>query len=189
MPDDYPGLVLVDFGRFWQDLLFLGDHVSKSWGGLQRGRGYGPYLLDYLPGALGWPIYLAGLLGLWVWLRREGWRPAIVAGPAILFWLVMGAAKTHFPRFALAMLPVLALSAARWLDHMAWRPRGRAVLLAGGMLVVLLSAPAPTEGADPPPPPTWATKSAVRATPPCSPRGRGRSTRRPSPTPTRTKTS
>ena len=127
---------LLDAGRFWQYLLFLADHVSKSWGGLQRGRGYGPYLLDYLPGALGWPIYLAGLLGLWVWLRREGWRPAIVAGPAILFWLVMGAAKTHFPRFALAMLPVLALSAARWLDHMAWRPRRRAVLLAGGMLVM-----------------------------------------------------
>ncbi|MDP7386800.1 MAG: hypothetical protein QF593_12300, partial [Nitrospinota bacterium] len=127
---------LLDFSRFWQYLLFLGDHVSKSWGGLQRGRRYGPYLLNYLPGALGWPIYLAGLLGLWVWLRREGWRPAIVAGPAVLFWVVMGAAKTHFLRFALAVLPVLALSASRWIDHIPWRPRRRAVLLAGGMLVM-----------------------------------------------------
>ncbi|MDP6483828.1 MAG: glycosyltransferase family 39 protein [Nitrospinota bacterium] len=127
---------LLDFSRFWQYLLFLGDHVSKSWGGLQRGRRYGPYLLNYLPGALGWPIYLAGLLGLWVWLRREGWRPAIVAGPAVLFWVVMGAAKTHFSRFALAMLPALVLSASRWIDHVSWRPKHRAALLAGGMLVM-----------------------------------------------------
>ena len=48
----------------------------------------------------------------------------------------MSAAKTHFPRFALAMLPILSLSASRWIDHVAWRPGRRAVLLAGGMLVM-----------------------------------------------------
>ncbi len=127
---------VLDFRRFWPYLLFLRDHISKSWDGIPRGRGYGPYLLDYLPAGLGWPLYLAGLLGFLIWLRRDGWRPAIVAGPAVLFILVMGAAKTHFPRYALSMYPVIVLGASLWIDIISWKGKGRAALLAGGALLL-----------------------------------------------------
>ncbi len=126
---------MLNFSAFWQDIAFVGEHMSHTLGDLPRSRGYIPYVLQYLPEALGWPFYLTGILGLTLWLRRNWRSAAIVGGPALAYWLIMGMAQYHYAKFSLPMLPVFALGVAWLLDRPSWQDRWKGAFAAVCLLL------------------------------------------------------
>ncbi|MFC1491184.1 ArnT family glycosyltransferase [Nitrospinota bacterium] len=130
-----------DFGTFWFYVKKVGAHVGSSYlADILASRGYIPYLTAHLPESMTWLIYLAGLSGMIMWLRRDGWPAATVAAPAIVYWLIMGAARNHFPRFSVPLLPALALGAAWWFERPALKGRrGKAV---AALALTVLAGPA-----------------------------------------------
>jgi hypothetical protein len=89
-----------------------------------------------LPIGLGWPLYLVSLAGLGraLWLRR----PADVAVLAFVipYFLLVGAARTVWPRYVLPLVPALiGLASEPFVSLM--NPRRRAVTLTAAALLLL----------------------------------------------------
>jgi len=106
---------ISDFGTFWPYMSMLGSFVGNPYiAELTQARGYIPYLIELLPNAMGWPLYLAGLAGVIFWIRSDGWKAAIIAAPAIGYWILMGSARNYLLRYSAPMLPALAMGAAWW---------------------------------------------------------------------------
>jgi len=123
-----------------RDFAYQMLHMSSGhFGHEQQGIGYGHYLLDVLPRALGWPALLGGLAGLVLAFRSGGERRAVV-WTLVPFFLVMGGVSTHFDRYMLPAILPLALGAAMLVARVpgSWRLRAGAWALA---LPVLLWMP------------------------------------------------
>jgi len=75
---------------------------------------FAPYLYLLfvgLPFVLGWPVYLAGLLGIAVLAARDRPALALIAAAILPFFLLQGAAETATPRYYLPFAPYLAIAA------------------------------------------------------------------------------
>lgn len=84
--------------------------------------GYLFHLGHALPLAMGWPLALLGLAGLVTLLARRDARAAVLLAFPLPYFLVIGAWSSRFERYAIPLLPFLALCAAialvaggRWL--------------------------------------------------------------------------
>jgi hypothetical protein len=96
---------------------------------------------------MGWPVYLLALAGIGWALVRPGVREAVLLAFPIPYFLVIGAWSSRFERYALPLLPALALFAAAALiagAHGAaarsWLPR-RALAAAVALAVAALVLP------------------------------------------------
>lgn len=135
---------LADPGAFWPYMKLLTTFVKEPYiVEAAPERGYVPYLIQLLPRAMGWPLYLGGFAGLILWLRSDGWKAAVIVSPAIAYWVVMGFARNFLWRYSAPMLPALVLGAAwgLWWAVKRWQSRKilievAAVVLAGNALVI-----------------------------------------------------
>jgi hypothetical protein len=74
--------------------------------------GYLFHLVYSLPAAMGWPLYLLALTGLAWALARRGPRETVLLATAVPYLLVTVIWSTRFERYAIPLLPSLALLAA-----------------------------------------------------------------------------
>ena len=129
--------VLLDFAAFWRDLSYERLHFVRGHDA-DLGRGWWYHLGFTLPLGLGWPLFVAALVGLgrWVWNRRgEEW--ALLVGIAS-YYAVAGSGKVVFMRYMLPLLPLLCVAAGSLVAG-AGRP-GRCRRTAA-LLVLLLAVP------------------------------------------------
>lgn len=105
--------VLVEAERFLRDVTARGDGLAQPHG-IDVGSGWRHHALVTLPAAFGWPLYLwsvAGALGLL--LTRVRASLVLLSFP-VAYFIVIGTLETVFARYALPLLPFLALTAG-WL--------------------------------------------------------------------------
>ncbi len=131
--------------------------VSYAVGSNTAPLNYAGYLTTGLPWSIGWPAYLAALIGFVAIVRTRGERRKqliLLAAYPVLFFLVIGSARQLWDRWLVSLQPFLALSAAAMACWCAsrvpdvWKrfvPRARigsrvpmAVALAVVMLVLVL---------------------------------------------------
>jgi len=105
--------LLLDYRRVLANVMVEGRsrHLSQSSSGL--GETLYTYLFNVLPAALGWPALLLGAAGLLIALRRKGpVKSAIpIAVPTLAFLGLLGLQSIMWPRWAVPMLPFLAIAA------------------------------------------------------------------------------
>lgn len=89
--------------------------------------GYLFHLGHALPVAMGWPLALLGLAGLLGLLGGRAARGAVLLAFPLPYFLVIGTWSSRFERYAIPLLPFLALGAAialgggaRWLARRGW---------------------------------------------------------------------
>jgi hypothetical protein len=102
--------VVVDWARFVRDVTTRGDGLVRPHG-VDVGSGWRHHALVTLPAAFGWPLYVwsvAGVIGLLVWEFR---RSIVVLSFPIAYYVVIGSLDTAFARYALPLIPFLALTA------------------------------------------------------------------------------
>jgi 4-amino-4-deoxy-L-arabinose transferase-like glycosyltransferase len=92
-----------------------------------EGWQYTRYLYSFvvgLPYLMGWPAYLAGLVGLAVLMARNHMAANVLMAAIVPFFLFMGGAITIVARYYLPLSPYLALAAGAALDRFWNGPRG-----------------------------------------------------------------
>lgn len=128
--------VLLDFAAFWRDLSYERLHFARGHEA-DFGRGWWYHLGFTLPLGLGWPLFVAALLGVsrWVWRPRGGeWVLLVgIAG----YYAVAGSGKLVFMRYMLPLLPLLCVAAAALIVAYGRSARGIALL---ALLVVVPTA-------------------------------------------------
>jgi hypothetical protein len=104
--------VLIDWPRFLADMRIVQGTLTNG-NGIVVGRGWWYFARVILPATLGWPLFLAGVAGMIVLLRR--WRESLVvlAFP-MAYYLVVGRGYGVFARYVLPVVPFVCLTAA-WL--------------------------------------------------------------------------
>ena len=128
--------VLLDFATFWRDLSYERLHFARGHEA-DLGRGWWYHLGFTLPLGLGWPLFVAALLGLarWLWWHRRI-EYALLVG-VIAYYAVAGSGKVVFMRYMLPLLPLLCLAAAGLVVSLGRSARGVALL---ALLVVAPTA-------------------------------------------------
>ena len=125
---------LLDFPAFWRDLNFELLHAMQGHG-VDLGRGWWHHLSFSLPLGMGWPLWVAGILGLGclvVRCRRSGW---VLLSGVLVYFGIAGSSYTVFVRYMVPIVPFLCLAAAVLVDAL-FKGRGvRPIVLVGGFLV------------------------------------------------------
>jgi tetratricopeptide (TPR) repeat protein len=107
---------LGDLATFRRDLVIQATHLGGGHFGQEaRGPGWLYYLRDVLWPALGPPGLLLGLAGLLLAGFRLRGRWLVLLACLLPYYLVLGAMRTSFPRYALPFLPILPLGLAGFL--------------------------------------------------------------------------
>ena len=135
---------VLDFPAFKEGIEFNLWHMRVGQG-VPLGRGFTYHLTYSLPYGLGPPTYVAGLCGLIV-LAFRYWRHGfILLSFVAALYFSLGPGQTVFFRYVLPLVPVLCITAAIAIRHVAlWAvPRFRispAVALGGLLSVVIIPA-------------------------------------------------
>lgn len=139
--------VVIEWPRFVRDVFVRGDMLVRPHG-IDVGTGWRQHALVTLPGAVGWPLYVvsvAGLAGLLVTRCRQS---IVVVSFPIAYFGVIGSLETTFARYALPLIPFMALTAG-WLTITvsAWVSRTFRISSTpvAASLAVLLAAPSARE--------------------------------------------
>lgn len=136
--------IVIDWPRFVRDVTTRGGDLSRPHG-IDVGPGWLHHAVVTLPAAFGWPLYVcsvAGVVGLLVFRFRQA---IVVLSFPLAYAVVVGSLETTFARYALPLLPFMALSAG-WLtvtvgQLVSDRLRIRSATPATAVLAVLLAAP------------------------------------------------
>jgi hypothetical protein len=94
-------------------------------------------LVAALPYMLGWTVYLAAWVGLYL-LRRDPHARGPVFAAVVPFFLVQGAAQTVVPRYYLPLAPFLCLAAGVAFDRLWQRLGSRGATVAAAALAYTL---------------------------------------------------
>lgn len=133
---------LLDFPHFWAQVQdeIRHAHEARTLDFLGTAPGWVYYLRYGFPAGLGWAGTVAAGVGLGVaGLRRER-GDLLLLSWGLPFYLLVGAAKDHFIRYLIPLLPALAVLTARWLLEMGNRPGIGKRMVGWGMgAVVVLS--------------------------------------------------
>ena len=102
--------VLLDWSTFTQHFLAQVGHLEAGHG-QDLGWGWGYHLRVSLPVGLGWAGLGLGLAGVVLALREQRPAPLVLLAGLGVFYLVIGAGHAVFARYALPLLPPLAVLA------------------------------------------------------------------------------
>jgi hypothetical protein len=111
--------VVIDWPRFVRDITTRGDGLARPHG-VDVGPGWRHHAMVTLPGAFGWPLYLwsvAGVIGL---LATRFRHSLVLLSFPLAYYVVIGSLDTVFARYALPLVPFLALTAG-WMTMVAGR--------------------------------------------------------------------
>ena len=138
--------IAIDYQTVLANVLVEGRprHLSQTSGGLVETLAF--YLLDVFPAALGWPAALIAAVGVLLALAgRWGARTAIpIAVPVLTFLALMSVQSIMWPRWAIPILPFLAIAAAIVVvSAMERLPKlsKSAAIIGSGSAAILLFAP------------------------------------------------
>lgn len=134
---------ILDFRTFENDVRFTMTHLSAGHG-VDLGRGWFYHLRRSLPYGLGFPTFIAALIGIVPLVRYYGRHAAIILAFALAFYVSVGSGQTVFFRYVLPLVPIACLSAGVAVSHMAawlasrhgYRPR-----VAVAVLTTFIAAP------------------------------------------------
>jgi hypothetical protein len=120
---------LLDSGKFLEDFQFNVTHLSEGHG-VNLGRGWLYHLTRPLPYGVSWPIFIAALAGVIPFVRHYRAHAAIVGAFAIATYVALGNGHSVFFRYVLPLVPIVCLSAAVGVVHVARIAGGRVRLKA-----------------------------------------------------------
>lgn len=138
--------ILIDWERFVRSVSATQAMISAGHG-MVIGRGWWYYAQVVLPAGVGWPILLAGVLGIGTALVTRFRDAATLFAFPIAYYIVAGRGYGVFARYILPVIPFLCAGAA-WLVVEAVRTATRnqstsvrrAALLAASVVVVAPTA-------------------------------------------------
>ena len=103
---------LLDRQTFLDGFAYDFTHLAEGHNGAHVGFGWSYHLIRTLPAALGWPLFLAGVVGFAVMGARRRVPAAIVGAFCLALYASLGAGQTVFFRYVLPLVPFLCISAA-----------------------------------------------------------------------------
>jgi hypothetical protein len=134
--------ILIDWSRFVTAVRGVGTHFASGHGVIV-GRGWSYYAAVVLPAAIGWPMFVAGVIGALALLATRLRDAAVLFAFPMGYYLVAGRGYTVFARYIIPVLPFLCIAAA-WLVVTAVReltkgtaPGVRDALVAAAALLVV----------------------------------------------------
>jgi 4-amino-4-deoxy-L-arabinose transferase-like glycosyltransferase len=116
--------ILIDWSRFVRSVSATQAMITAGHG-MVIGRGWWYYAQVVLPAAVGWPIFVAGTLGIAAALLTKFRETATLFAFPIAYYIVAGRGYGVFARYILPVIPFLCIGAA-WLVVEAVRLMTRA---------------------------------------------------------------
>lgn len=108
--------ILLEWSRFLTDIGTVQETMATGHGGMQISRGWWYFGSVILPAALGWPLYVASLVGI-VGLgaeavTRQRRHVAVFLAFPLAYYLYAGQSYSVFARYIEPVIPFLCLAAA-----------------------------------------------------------------------------
>ena len=145
--------IIIDWPRFVASVSGVATHLAEGHG-VTLGKGWWYYARVLLPAALGWPMFVAGAIGMFVMIARRFRDAAVLFAFPITYYVFAGRGYTVFARYIIPVLPFICISAA-WLVVTAVRgltrsmtPAVRTAAITAASLVVVAPTAAKTFAAD-----------------------------------------
>jgi len=109
---------LLDFPTFWRDLTSESAHLVEGHH-VDLGLGWIHHATVSLWYGMGWPLWLVALAGFVQLIRGNRRDGVLLAAFPVAYFLFMGRGQTVFARYAIPLLPFLAIAAAWLLNEAA----------------------------------------------------------------------
>ena len=138
--------ILLDFSSFWVGFNYERLHMKVGHFGVDASPALPFYLRTLASSLLGWPLALAALGALVVFLvvRRSGWALVLAIFP-LVYLAAISSFSMKADRYVLPLVPIAAIFAAVLVEDMLARLRAlrpRLTLAAGVAATLVLAAPA-----------------------------------------------
>lgn len=116
---------LLDAGTVVESLRIEARSTALGADGLSRPENLAWYLVHAIPGAIGWPQFVAALAGAALALRRPFGERVLLPIAVLVFLAGISLSALHWQRWTIPILPLLAVLAASAAVHAARRMAGR----------------------------------------------------------------
>lgn len=108
--------ILLEWSRFVTDIGTVQETMATGHGGMQISRGWWYFGSVILPAALGWPLYIASLVGIGGLgaeaVTRQRRHVAVFLAFPLAYYLYAGRSYSVFARYIEPVIPFLCLAAA-----------------------------------------------------------------------------
>lgn len=129
---------MLDFAKFKEDVIFDVTHLSGGHG-INLGRGWVYHLTHTLPFGLGPTAFLAAILGIIPFVRRNAPYAFVLGSYVFVLYITLGSGYTVFFRYILPIVPVACVVAALGVKQVAEWLGGSARALA--VVIALVVGP------------------------------------------------
>ncbi len=126
--------VLFDLNHFWLDFQYEMEHLQKGHLGVILDRGWIHHVRFSLFYGLGWPFLLTAASGIYFLCKRYGQKAFLLLVFPLLYYVLVGKGYTVFSRYALPLIPFMAILAAAALDQLKTRSR-----MTAGLVVLFIT--------------------------------------------------
>jgi hypothetical protein len=109
---------VLDTRKFIEDFQFNVTHLSEGHG-VNLGRGWLYHVTRSLPYGVSWPIFVEAIAGSVPFVRHHRTHALIVGAFAVATYVSLGNGYTVFFRYVLPIVPIVCLSAAIGVYHVA----------------------------------------------------------------------
>jgi 4-amino-4-deoxy-L-arabinose transferase-like glycosyltransferase len=136
--------VLADWRAFAQGLGEIGEHLRNGQL-VASGPTWGVHFFTTLRYGLGWPVLLAGVVGLALHCLRNRRQGLVLASFPVVYFIVIGAGQLTFARYLIPVVPFLMLGAAYLVCDLGerasrWMAPSHATAMVA-LLVLLVASP------------------------------------------------
>lgn len=130
--------ILLDFRQFVSDFSRVLNVVPHSFG-IDLGWGWWYHFRFSLFYGLGWSLLLASLLGVFVVMRINIRKAAILCSFPVIHYILFGAFRTVFLRYMIPVIPFLCITAAVFVVYIADKISIRKIARFRGITTFLLA--------------------------------------------------
>ena len=130
--------------RVWHDAHAESLHLLAGHAGIRPDIGWRYHALVTLPQGVGWPLFIAGVLGVLVAFVRKPREAGLIFAFPLIYYVIAGRGFTVFTRYMIPIVPFLCLAAGAaiaTISELAVPGRTRMRRLVAASLVVLCALP------------------------------------------------
>jgi len=102
---------LIAWSRVWHDAHAESLHLLAGHAGIRPDIGWRYHALVTLPQGVGWPLFIAGMVGIVVAFVRKPREAGLIFAFPVIYYLVAGRGYTVFTRYMVPVVPFLCLGA------------------------------------------------------------------------------
>lgn len=108
---------VLGYEEFFRDVSYLIEVLREGYLGIVFGRGWWYHLRYSLLLGMGWPVFVASLLGIVIMVRRHRPLALVTLSFVFVYYLTIGRSPVRYVRYVVPLIPFFSLCAACFVER------------------------------------------------------------------------